>query len=548
MESVSQAFKENIYAPSRMITAKIAFEIIDESTVEGVTVVSSFGEASISRLEQVFDRERSMTYKYATFEPDYFKLDGSMRLPPESDQEDVELGFWSDEICDANGLYINNPTISISFGGPHNAIGITVTFDTINNEYASEFTLVVIAYEGGVLLNQDFVGNDRPTFVLSQSLEGVGTINLIITKWAKGNRRARVTEIDFGIVQEYTGKDLINLSIVEEMDLVGSTVPSNELHFTLDNQLRLFNILNPDGIYRFILPKQQVRAYMGLQIGETEEDIEFVQVGKYYLTEWQTDEGALTTSFTARDIFDQLEVFNYSGSLGVTNLFLLAEDIFSKANIVDYQIDPRLTGEQTNGFTEPVSARLALQAIAIAGQAIIYQDRRGTLRIEHIEPLEISTGFITFPGPDTYVGMTTPEVSNDYNFQAIDFENTFAEPQINLNEPVQTLTFLVNDGSPEGTVATFQNPLVLKNGASYRIENPLINTTLHAGRVADWMFAEYNAKGYYRATWRQNPALVCGDAVMVEDSFGQKKKARIVKQEYEFEGFLTGNTEAIGGV
>jgi hypothetical protein len=548
MESVSQAYKQNIYAPSRMITAKIAFEIIDETSVEDVTIVSSFDQAPISRIEQVFDRKRSMSYRYATFEPDYFKLDGSMKLPPEDYEQGDELGFWSDEICDANGLYINNPTISISFGGPHNAIGITVTFDTINNEYASEFTLVVIAYEGGILLNQDFVGNDSPIFVLTQNLEGVGTINLIITKWAKGNRRARVTEVDFGIVQEYTGKDLINLSVVEEMDIVGSTVPSNELHFTLDNQLRLFNILNPDGIYRFILPKQQVRAYMGLQIGETEEDIEFVQVGKYYLTEWQTDEGALTTSFTARDIFDQLETVSYNGALGVTNLFLLAEDILLKANITDYQIDSRLTGEQTNGFTEPVSARSALQSVSIAGRAVIYQDRRGTLRIERIDPLEVSTGFITFPGPDTYAGLTTPEVSNDYDFQAIDFENTFAEPQINLSEPVQTLIFLVRDGSPEGTEVIFQNPLVLKNGASYKIENPLINTTLHAGRVADWMFTEYNVRGYYRANWRQNPALTCGDAVMIEDSFGQKKKARITKQEYQFEGFLTGNTEAIGGV
>jgi hypothetical protein len=71
---------------------------------------------------------------------------------------------------------------------------------------------------------------------------------------------------------------------------------------------------------------------------------------------------------------------------------------------------------------------------------------------------------------------------------------------------------------------------------------------LQAERVANWMFTEYNIRGYYRANWRQNPALVCGDAIMVEDGFGQNKKARIVKQDFQFEGFLTGNTEAIGGV
>jgi hypothetical protein len=549
MESVSSKFKELIYASSRQITAKISFEIVDQSALNEAVIVSSFTEAPISRLEQVINKKRSMTYNYATFEPNYFKLDGSMKIPPQySFEGNDELGFWSAEICDKNGVFIENPTISLSLGDAHNTLGLTVTFDTANNEFASNFTIQVVAFAGGILHIEDVVNNNSPIYRLDKSLDGVGSIDLIITKWAKGNRRARVAEIDFGLIQEYSGTDLIRLNVVEEMDLVGSTVPSNELQFTLDNQDRLFNILNPEGIYRFILPQQEIEAYMGLEITEGESDFEFVSIGKYYLTDWQTDEGSMTTTFTARDIFDRLETLEYKVSLTATNLYALAEDILTKAEISDYQIDSKLLGDTTNGFEAPLNAREALQNITIAGRAVIYQDRQGKVIIRRIEPLSTSTGFITFPSPDTFIGLALyPEVTNDYAFQAIDFENTFAEPQINLNEPISSLIFLVNDATPDGTEVTFANPIP-NNGATYKIENPLINTALQAERVADWMFDEYNMRGYYRANWRQNPALTCGDAIMIEDGFGQNKKARIVKQEFQFEGFLTGNTEATGGV
>jgi len=551
MEIVSSKFKELIYATSREITTKVSFEIIDESAIKNATVSTPYSEAPISRLDQVLNRKRSMSYSYATFEPNYFKLDGSMKIPPQQNEGSDELGYWSDALCNENGQFLSEPaTVTLNFGEPHNALGLTINFDPINNEYPIEFTIIVTAFTGGgTLFIQDFTGNTSPIFRLVESLDGVGQISIVMTRWVKGNRRARIAEIDFGLIQEYTGADLINFDVIEEMDLIGSTVPSNELHFTLNNQDRLFNILNPDGIYRFILPKQQIRAYMGLRIGEGENDFEFVSLGKYYLTEWQTDEGALTTSFTARDIFDQLEKIQYTNSLIDTTLYALVEDIFSQAEITDFQIDTLLTGETTKGFPEPVNAREALQDIAIAGRCVIYQNRQGTIIIKRMEALTIGTGYITYPSPDIYAGlMAVPEVTNDYKFQAIDFENTFAEPQIKLNEAIASLVFLVKDSTESGTEYTFQNPITIRGGVSFKIENPLINTVFHAEEVAEWMFAEYNVRGYYTANWRQNPALSCGDAIMVENSFGDEKKARIVKQNFQFEGFLTGNTEAIGGV
>ena len=88
MIKVSKQFKEAIYAPTRRTTAKVSFEILDVEAYDDhtVTVIS---EAPISRKEQLTNRERSMSHKYATFEKDYFKLDGSFYIPPNQTKAQV---------------------------------------------------------------------------------------------------------------------------------------------------------------------------------------------------------------------------------------------------------------------------------------------------------------------------------------------------------------------------------------------------------------------------------------------------------------------------
>lgn len=551
MERVSTVFEESIYAPSRQTTAKVIFEMVDVGAYGDAFVTALTSEAAISRVKQVVDRKREISRKYATFEPDYFILDGSMSIPPKPNEGTFELGFWSEDICDETGTfpYVTQPAVQITFSEPRSSVGLTITFDTAANEYASIFTVLVYAAGDNLIRADRIVKNTDVIYLYEKNLSNYVKIEILVEKWTKGNRRARIVEVDFGLIQEYTGKELINLNVIEEVDLIGSTVPSNELSFTLDNQSRVFDILNPQGIYAFISPKQQVRAYIGLKIGEGENDYEFVSVGKYYLTEWQNNEGALTTTFTAHDIFNILETIEYNDVMPNDTLYNLAVDILIRAEIDDYWIDDRLKSVSTNGFSEPISSRVALQNVAIAGRAVIYQDRQGTLIIKRIEPLTTSTGYITFPSPDTFAGLlTTPEITNNYEFQAINFENTFAEPQVKLNEVIKSLVFLINDATEEGTQATFLNSLTVTDGISYRIENPLINTVAQAELVAEWMFEEYNMRAHYTANWRQNPALSCSDTIMIENSFGEERKSRITRQDMKFEGFLTGTTESVGGV
>jgi hypothetical protein len=549
---VSNLFKQKIYATERAIQAKVSFEILDVKAYEDAAY-SVTGEAEISRLGQTINKIRDMSNKYATFEKDYFRLDGSFHLPPRENEGDSELGWWSDVLSGEDGTFAARPAMTFTFDESHSSIGLTITFDRQANEYATDF-LIEISGPTGVIASEFISGNTNPIYYFQRPIEGYTRVVITIVKWANPNRRARITEVDFGAVQEYTGDKLISLKVLEEMDLLASTVPSNEMQFVLDNSDQYFNILNPSGVYRFIVPNQEISAELGLLIGENK--YEWIPMGRYYLTEWTVEEGAMTSTFVGRDIFTKLDLAEYTRLLQNTNLHALALDILDEANITDYEIDEGLKNISTVGYKEKIKVREALQMIAIAGKAVVRQGRDGSIVIEQYEELKFETGYITWTGlalgetastGEFASAATYPQVYVDYTFQQIDFDNAYEIPKITLGQNITHLVFKVTPA----TGAQFDVKVIntaIKEGIGYEINNPLINTEAHALDVSEWMFQYYNMIADYQANWRQNPALECGNIILIEDRFGNKKKARITKNEFNFSGYLSGITSAKGGI
>jgi hypothetical protein len=339
--------------------------------------------------------------------------------------------------------------------------------------------------------------------------------------------------------------------VLEEMDLLSSTVPSNEMQFVLDNSDQYFNILNPNGVYRFIVPNQEMSAQIGVLIGENK--YEWIPMGKYYLTEWTVEEGAMTSTFVGRDIFTKLQIAEYTNLLQNTNLYDLAVDVLTEAKVERYEIDDSLKLIPTAGFKEKIKVRDALQMIAIAGRSAVRQGRDGSVLLESYEELTYEIGYVSWTGSiatatGEFASLSTyPQVYIDYEFQKIDFENAYEIPKISLGSQVRTLVFKVTPDVGEVFDVQVINSNV-REGIGYEISNPLINTEEQALVVAEWMFQYYNLIADYQANWRQNPALECGNVILIEDRFGNKKKARITKNEFNFTGYLSGMTDAKGGV
>lgn len=518
MIETSQEFKEAVYAPIRKTSARVTFDISDVTAAEDATTIVT-SEAEISRKEQMTNQKRERP-AYTTFEPNYWKLDGSFVLPPKPEEIDFEVGWYSDELSGADGIFNSVQEINFSFTETHSSIGLTVTFDAPANEYAEYFDIYGYDESDSLIKNIQVRGNTEALCVVDEQLADYKHIKITILKWSNPNRRAKVTEVNFGVVRVYEDDKIIKLNLIEELNPIAETVPANEIKFVVDNSNREFNILNPNGSYAFLQQRQAAFVEIGVEISQNV--FEYIGMGLYYLIDWQSDEGSLTTTFTARnriDFLPDIEIDDETGSS--TNLYSLAESILTAAGVTNYSIDTALQLITTQGAYKKTTCRKLLQMISIAGGCVMNADREDQLRLKQL---------ISGVSVDT-----------------IDFDNIYQEPKINLEKLISRVE--VNYYSDVNTiVGTYIAISEIDGGSTLKVENTLINSQIHAQFVAEWILVESQKRANYEVNWRQNPALECGDLVTIEDVYGANKESRIIRQEFDYTGYLSGKTKSKGAV
>lgn len=681
----SKAYKKAIYAPSRACTAKVRFEFLDITAFKDNTKSVS-SEEVFSNLDQITNKVREKTTKFATFEKDYLKLDGSFILPPQSVDETKEVGWISSVLSDENSLFTPNQVLEFTFLEDHSSAGLTIYFDTIGNEWASDFSIDVFDSTDNVIVHEDVTDNTDSRYIFVNKLSNYRKIVITLIKWCKPYHRARMVEVDFGVIKEYQDNNLIELHLIQELDTTSNTLPSDELTFTIDNSSKEFNILNPNGFYEFLTQGQE--AYLEFGVLLDDGNFEYVPAGKFFLREWKSDEGTLTTTFTARDILDSLSDTEVENSVerDIT-LYDLAEEVLIASNIDNYFLNDNLKLIHTKALYNKISYRNLLQLIAVAGMAVTFSDNDGTFMMQQlisanavidsvtvsdyenitskdqiidklIEPygniatfeknrFKLDGSFVissddmsqyevgwwshllsdengSFSVPVTIeidlskehtstnfqvlfdtlnneyaseldivvydadgnikLNETISNASSTFIYQNnllancrkvqivikkwsrpirrarvieigfdipvdnLTFDNIYNEPQIEVSSTVKSIeiTYYPNDLQTK-EVFVLDNPGV-KNGSIIKLENSLINTEEDAKNVAEWILRENTNIATYKVNWRQNPALSLSDKVSIENGYGSNNIANITKQEFEYNGYLSGNTEAKGGL
>lgn len=521
MNPVSNEFKSAVYAPYRSVKGKVTFDISDVTAAMDVNNISVTSESEISNKQQLINKNREQSYNLATWEKDRFKLDGSFVFPDDAAVNNKEMGFCSNELCGSDGLFSTFPTLTFIFNSVHSSMGLTITFDALSNEYAADFTVTAYDESNNRIDTVDIVGNTLVQAIPIGQLYQYKKIEIIIKKWCKPYRRCRIAEVDFGVVRVYQDNNLIKMSLIEELDLTTSQVPSPEFKFTVDNANREFNILNPVGFYKYLQQRQQVISELGVEVDGT---TEYVQLGNYLLWEWTSDEGSLTASFTARTNLDLMSGFDYENLAPKDNhsLYQMAVDIFAICGITNYEIDAALQNILTNGLVEKTNCRDLLQMIAIAGCANIYVNRDNIITLKVI-PLNIG-------------------ISVD----SIDMDNMYSEPQIRLDKVVKAVQITYFTDLNTKDIVAVNNPGIALGDILKLESNTLINTADQATNVANWMLLQKSYRAIYDINWRGNPAHELNDIILIENSYGTSKNGFITKMSLEYQGYLRAKTEAKG--
>jgi hypothetical protein len=292
---------------------------------------------------------------------------------------------------------------------------------------------------------------------------------------------------------------------------------------------------------------------------ETSVSTEWQPMGTFYLDSWSNDIGAITVTLTGHDSLTMLDNTSYGskGYMANHTLYDIAVDVFNTAGITSYNIDQSLKNyTTTTGFSAPVTCRVALQHIGIAGMAAVYQDRNGVMQIVPFASVE-NGNYSTYPGTGIYSGYDPyntalySEINDGNGMKRLNLDNMWTVPQINLNKSIYQIAINVYSTTDASTQLLVNNTSIVgQNGESFSIDNPLINTTDRALKVANWYMKESNYNVVYNSHWRGNPILENGDICIISNGIDTTfaKSARLYRTEWTYEGYLSCQTYARGGV
>lgn len=379
----------------RYTSCTVELELYDTGAMDDSTFSYS-NKQTFSDIESIRKENDDLTL-FATLEPDFFLLDGSLNYYDTINTLKEETGYMS-------RYFASN--IKSVFGSYHSSVGVTFHFygslpDEINIQFLDGESLVeeatfypkeedceISKLIYNVALQTDdnvnlFTADYKTLFVNQNMIKKYAYFaeilaanynNMIIT-FNNQSRFTRLDYIDYGTVLKYgdgLAKKVKSASLTEEIDILSTTLPINESSIEVIDELGLFEITNPKSYYQFLQKRQRFKIY------ETIDDITNL-VAIHYLKEWsQTKE--MLASFSLQDVIGLMsETTFYGGMYENVKASALIEEIMNDYGFDNYSIDDDLKNIELTGYLKKQTHREALQQVAFALGACV-----STSRIEGI--------------------------------------------------------------------------------------------------------------------------------------------------------------------
>ena len=336
--------------------------------------------------------------------------------------------------------------------------------------------------------------------------------------------------------------------------------------------------------------KQEIEVKYGFKINGAPEYIDY---GKYYLTDWETPQNELSATFTAKDIFSYLDnvyVYGKYNASGET-LFNLATDVLTKANLplnIDgtnrWVIDNSLKLIKTTAPIPLCTYAEALQFIAQAGQCVCYCDKQGIIRIE---PINTTLGDYTISKFNSYKypELTLQKILKDVRLKAYTyyldstqktiFSGAFPIGQasyiLTYEQPSSVTNYYITGTYNNLTITHYTNCSVITincisactititgynllssttdvivsneaTGEEQIVDNPLIDNVTYAATVGTWVKNWLANRKIVDTDFRIDPRLEVLDKISVENKFTTNDVV-ITDEHIEYDGAFNGTTQ-----
>ncbi|MBQ8299571.1 MAG: hypothetical protein IJX99_06965 [Clostridia bacterium] len=527
---------------------------------------------------------------YSTLEEDYWLLDGKKKLLPETNFAVQPL--ISDVMTNSNCEFETKPKITITANTTdieYNLIGLQMTFDELDYDFCSEFT--VNAYMNDALVDTDTYANNMVECRYERGFDSFNKIEIIFNKMNKANRRLRLTKMFLGIGQTYTPNEIIDTKQKWTIDVLAREISDTDFQMTIDNSKNEYDADNPTGIAQYYQEKQPVQVtYMYEKNDGTFEQIDG---GKLYLVGRPS-----TKEYEATfEIKGMLYFLTDTYKKGIyvangTSFYDLLVNLFNEVGFEEYKIDESLKEKYTTIPLQMLPTKENIQLICNATNMIFFEDRTGKIKIvprnTDIQSYYLDLANQTeFPKVesipklrDIKVAVYKPTVSTETskiyegNFAVagnevlkIDYSSSpatnavatltnatlnsakyyayYCELDVTVSNTSQPVGVIINGNAIELNKSTYTLH-VNAEGEDCEIDNPLIDTESEASEVA-MFFRDYLIyRNTYSTENRGEPAWDAGDTIELQTQFSEKINGIITSNEITYNGALKGKTTLKG--
>ena len=523
-ESWKNAHKQTLLGESYV---EVSLDIADPDSLANAKSEDN-GGAYISNGTKIADEVDASVIPYGTLEQNSWLLDGSRKSIPESNYKDGS--YIGDVLSNEEGVFNTKiPTITIKFTEVFTKPipGLSITWGTAYNEYAAQF--VVTAYNGETIVAQkEIIDNTSVTSIVTMDIVNYDRITIQVLSWCLPNHRARVAEIFVGWHKVYSKADLFSYSHTQKVDPISTSLPKMEIKFSIDNSDDTYNPYNLNGLAKYLFERQEVAVRYGLKLSDN--TVEWIKGGKFYLSEWYAKQNGMTADFVARDLLEYMSDIYVEGSSyspGSRSLYLIATRLLERAHLpltsdgkVRWVISESLLNHNSSAPLPADSIANCLQLVANAGCCVLYQDRDG---IVHIEPITSET--------------------TDY---AINQFNSYSKPELTFSKQIKEVVVKAYVYSPSSEVdyigRTDFVTTVGEIGETIVIDNPLITNEARAKAVGEWIGNYLKNRMALKSSMRADVRLDALDLITNENDYGTNTM-RVTDVEFQFNGAFHGTVE-----
>lgn len=385
MKSVSNAYKASMKAMLRNRSyVRITFGNVDTTAATDGEWESN-GAASISEFETV-DYAYQYGDTYAALELNRWALDGKTLIVPTG--EAVQDGFISSLMSDAEGNFSTPPVITREFSLKHIFPGLTLTFDTRQQEWPLEVTADF--YLNGEVVDTQTVSITSVQTTISTTATEVDKVTITFDRCLP-YRRPRLENVLYGLNVQFVNKDIVSTQQKHDVDPLSRRLPTETMQFTILDYEHKYDPDNPAGIYAYVDKNSPIEIQFGYELPDG--SVEWLKPDNYVLNAKPSAQNNQAT-FNGTGLIGSLTGTFYKSKLGSKSLYDMAQEVLLDAGLTlteqgenPWEIDDALKDMFTTAAL-PIDTHMnCLQLIAHAACCRLYTDDDNII---HIRPFGVT--------------------------------------------------------------------------------------------------------------------------------------------------------------